>query len=108
MPPEKCAQYKEHEYQVASCNSLTFLHQMILKSLVRGDYHLSPGDPERHKEPENMTSEFEIKLPDDIVDDLNSAEDGEASEESHCSSNETQLSLQSHLCNFIMFCLKSL
>ena len=35
---------------------------------------------------------------DGIVDDLDPTEDGEASEETHCPSNQTQLGLSCHLC----------
>ena len=35
--------------------------------------------------------------PKKVVDDLDPAEDGEASEETHRSSNETKLGLQGHL-----------
>ena len=37
------------------------------------------------------------KEPDEVVDDLNPTEDGEASEEAHCSSDEAQLSFNCHL-----------
>ena len=35
--------------------------------------------------------------PKQVVDDLNPTEDGEASEEAHCASNQTQLGLHRHL-----------
>ena len=39
------------------------------------------------------------KIPDHVVDDLDATEDGEASEKTHCASNQAQLSLQCHLLN---------
>ena len=54
--------------------------------LIDSRYPLGPGDPERHKEPRkiNSTQEEEenktlYQKPDHKVDDLNPAEDGEAS-----------------------------
>ena len=80
---------------------------MIMKSLLGSNRHLCPGDTKRQKEPEKMLTcqgyHQKIKnkqntvLPDDIVDDLNPAEDGEASQKSHCAPNQTQLGLKGHL-----------
>ena len=53
---------------------LIFLWQVLLKHIV-GARHQSSGDPERDNQLE------------EIVDDLDPAEDGEASEETHCSTN---------------------
>ena len=36
-------------------------------------------------------------VPEEVVDDLDPTEDGEASEEAHCAPYQTQLSLSSHL-----------
>ena len=41
-------------------HSLIFVHQMILKSVVRGDNHFSPGDPKRHEEPEEMVNDTDL------------------------------------------------
>ena len=58
------------------------------------------GHSGRHEEPENrVTKNIYRKIPDDLVDDLNAIEDGEASEKTHCASNQAQLSLQCHLLN---------
>ena len=37
------------------------------------------------------------RKPEQIVDDLNPAEDGEASEETHCAPHQTQLGFHCHL-----------
>ena len=37
------------------------------------------------------------KLPEEVEDDLDPAEDGEASEKAHCASYQTQLGLHGHL-----------
>ena len=80
---------------------------MILKFRVGSVYQLGPGEPKRHEEPVEMmndrNNDNERKLPDHIVDYLNPTEDREASEESHCSSNKTQLGFQSHLYNFTWY-----
>ena len=55
---------------------LIFLRQVLLKHNV-GTGHKSPGDPERHDQLE------------EVVDDLDPAEDGEASEKAHCASYKT-------------------
>ena len=39
---------------------LIFVHQMILKSLVGCYYHLSPGDPKRHEEPEERENHTDL------------------------------------------------
>ena len=51
-------------------------HQVILKAAPRSSHHIGPGNPERQEEP------------DQVVDDLDPAEEGEASEEAHRASNE--------------------
>ena len=67
--------------------------------LVGGAGHL-----ERHEEPENRVIEnIYWKIPDHVVDDLNATEDGEASEKTHCASNQAQLSLQCHLLNHCFY-----
>ena len=63
---------------------LIFLRQVLLKHIVDTRQE-SPGDPERDDQLE------------EIVDDLDPAEDGEASEETHRPSYQTQLSLSCHL-----------
>ena len=55
---------------------------MVLKLILCGRHNLSSGDPERGDQPEQKE------------DDLDSTDDGEASQESHGASNETQLGLQ--------------
>ena len=40
---------------------------------------------------------MELKEPEEVVDNLNPTEDGEASEETHCSSDEAKLGFQGHL-----------
>ena len=44
-----------------------------------------------------MISAWNIKQPDEVVDDLDPTEDGEASEKAHCASYQAQLSLHCHL-----------
>ena len=63
---------------------LIFLRQVTLKHIVYAR-HQSPGDPERDDQLE------------EVVDDLDPAEDGEASEETHRPSYQTQLCLSCHL-----------
>ena len=95
---------------------------MILKSVLSSRDHFDLWDPERHKEPEEevdhnyiLSDKIEHELenpenstwkwtlvewedePEKVVDDLNTAEDGEASEETHCASYQTQLGLHCHL-----------
>ena len=41
--------------------------------------------------------ETKQKLPEEVVDDLDPAEDGEASEKAHCASNQAQLGFHCHL-----------
>ena len=48
-------------------------------------HKIGPGNPEGQEEPDH------------IVDDLDPAEEGEASEEAHRASNEAQLGLSGHL-----------
>ena len=61
------------------------LCQVIPELFLSYDGHIVLLHPERGKEPDGK------------VDDLNSTEDGEASEEAHRSPNEAKLSLQGHL-----------
>ena len=58
--------------------------QLLLESNTNHSYSISIFD-------------FLEKELDSKVDDLDSTEDGEASEESHCPSNQTQLGNQGHL-----------
>ena len=75
------AEYQSSEYQ-SFC-------QMIPELILDCGSQLAVLHPERDKEP------------DGVVDDLDPTEDGEASEETHRSPNETELSLQGHL--FVLF-----
>ena len=58
---------------------------MVLKLAPGSSHQIGPGNPEGQEEPGH------------IVDDLDPAEEGEASEEAHCASNEAQLGLGCHL-----------
>ena len=72
-----------HEYNetlIASLNS-GLLHQMVLKLALSS----SPENPERQEEP------------DQVVDDLDPAEEGEASEEAHSAPNKAQLGFGCYL-----------
>ena len=76
--------------------------QMVVKSLVDSRHHLCPGNLEGHEKPEEgeVPKEF-IKEsesePEKVIDDLDSTEDGEASEKAHGAPYQTQLGLHSHL-----------
>ena len=61
------------------------LHQVVLKLAPGSSHQIGPGNPEGQEEPGH------------IVDDLDPAEEGEASEEAHCASNEAQLGFGCHL-----------
>ena len=61
------------------------LHQVVLKLAPNRSHHTGPGNPEGQEEPDH------------VVEDLDPAEEGEASEEAHCASNEAQLGLGGHL-----------
>ena len=58
---------------------------MVLKLAPSSSHQIGPGNPEGQEEPDH------------IVDDLDPAEEGEASEEAHRASNEAQLGLSGHL-----------
>ena len=58
---------------------------MVLKLALSICHHSGPGNPEGQEEPDH------------VVDDLDPAEEGEASEEAHRASNEAQLGLSGHL-----------
>ena len=64
---------------------LDFFHQMVLKLAPSSRDQIGPGNPEGEEEP------------DQVVDDLDPTEEGEASEEAHSASNEPQLGLRCHL-----------
>ena len=82
---------------------------MVVKSLVDSRHHLCPGNLEGHEKPEEgeVLKEF-IKAsecePEKVVDDLDSTEDGEASEKAHGASYQTQLGFHCHLQIGIMIC----
>ena len=58
---------------------------MVLKLAPSSSHEIGPGNPEGQEEPDHE------------VDDLDPAEEGEASEEAHRASNEAQLGLGCHL-----------
>ena len=58
---------------------------MVLKLVLSSSHGIGPGNPEGQEEPDH------------VVDDLDPAEEGEASEEAHRASNEAQLGLGGHL-----------
>ena len=58
---------------------------MVLKLAPSSSHQIGPGNPEGQEEPDH------------VVDDLHPAEEGEASEEAHCASNEAQLGLGCYL-----------
>ena len=79
---------------------------MGLKLLLRSRHNISPPDSERADEPEikkiaNEEVEFEVDQPEEKVDDLNPADDGEPSEEPHGASNEAKLGLHLDLLVFL-------
>ena len=63
---------------------------MVLKLAPSSSHEISPGNPEGQEEPDHE------------VDDLDPAEEGEASEEAHRASNEAQLGLGCYLYFFCM------
>ena len=70
---------------------------MIFKSLVNSGHHGNSRDLERHEEPEKRVSDLSLRRPEEVVDDLNPTEDGEASEKAHCASYQAQLGFHCHL-----------
>ena len=77
----------EYEYLPAEYQSSEYklLCQMIPELILDCGSHVGVLHPQWGKEP------------DGVVDDLDPTEDGEASEETHRSPNETKLGLQGHL-----------
>ena len=72
---------------------------MVFKYFVDSRHH-SSGDLEGHEEPEEKglkSSEQTKETPEQVVDDFNPTEDGEASEKTHRASYEAQLGLHCHL-----------
>ena len=73
---------------------------MILKLFFGGRYDVSYNDPKRADPPVEYFVRYSGKKylksdqPKEKEDDLNSADDGESSEESHGASNKAQLTLQ--------------
>ena len=73
---------------------------MVFKSFVDSRHNHSSRDLERHKEPEEKWFKDLVskpKKPDEVVDDFDPTEDGEASEKAHCASYQTQLGFHCHL-----------
>ena len=62
-----------------------FFHRVVLKLAPCSSHEIGPGNPEGQEEPDHE------------VDDLDPAEEGEASEEAHRASDEAQLGLGCHL-----------
>ena len=81
---------------------LVLPYQMVFKFLVDSRHHLCPGNLEGHEKPEEgeVLKEF-IKEsesePEKVVDDLDSTEDGEASEKAHGAPYQAQLGFHRHL-----------
>ena len=84
--------------------------QMIFKSLFYGRDHIGSRSLQGHEKPErkkfqkieNSHQRIEqrnLERPDKVVDDLDSAEDREASEKAHGAPYQTQLGLHCHLQN---------
>ena len=72
---------------------------MVFKSFVDSRHHHNSGDLERHEEPEEKGNYLKAnkETPDEVEDDFNPTEDGEASEKAHCASYKTQLCFHRHL-----------
>ena len=72
---------------------------MVFKSFVDSRHYGSSGDLEGHEEPEEKGNHLKAakEIPDEVVDDFNPTEDGEASEKAHCASYKTQLGFHCHL-----------
>ena len=83
-------------------SALVLSCHMVVKSLVDSRHHLCPGNLEGHEKPEEgeVLKEF-IKEsesePEKVVDDLDSTEDGEASEKAHGAPYQTQCCFHRHL-----------
>ena len=97
---DQCNQSVRVHIKSSPLSSLNlFLHQMILKLLFSCCHNISSLDPleganqplEREIIANDEVGEFD--QPEEKEDDLDPADDGEASEESHGSSNKTQLGL---------------
>ena len=72
---------------------------MVFKSFVDSRHYGSSGDLEGHEEPEEKGNHLKAakEIPDEVVDDFNPTEDGEASEKAHCASYQAQLGFHCHL-----------
>ena len=72
---------------------------MVFKSFVDSRHYHSSGDLEGHEEPEEKGNYLKAnkETPDEVEDDFNPTEDGEASEKAHCASYQAQLGYHCHL-----------
>ena len=79
--------------------SLVVLRKKIFKSFFDSrDYLSCSVDLKRPEKPEDWVSDLSNhKTPEEVVDDFNSAKDGEASEKSHGASYKAQLGFHCHL-----------
>ena len=100
------------ECQIWDVHNLFLQCRTAYESLLDNRQRISPWDLEWQEEPaewvhllhilirvqtEKSSWEETLKKPEKEVDDLNSAEDGEASEKTHCASNQTQLGFHGNL-----------
>ena len=83
-------------------STLVLPYQMVFKSLPDRRHQLSPGNLKGHEKPDEGEVLKEIikeseSVPEEVVDDLDSTEDGEASEKTHGAPYQTQLGFHCHL-----------